>query len=118
MTINEDYVWAIMQKLNGFSDEDKDKCMMFCTIASNEMQRRLSDDAPPDTAVIASAFLALYYYCVLNNIEESGEMQFEAGDISVRCDSSTDKVDGLRATAFSLVDKYLLLDSDFFFGVI
>lgn len=116
MSIRIEDVWDIFMQLCKLEESQRSENIIYCGIAAAEFEGRLTDN-PSEKAAVAAAILAVYYYCLLNDIAEPGDIAFEAGDVSVKY-SASDDIQGLRKLAYEYAAQDLSADSDFSFKAV
>lgn len=107
--IDNNSVWSRLKEIAGYDESEKESYKHFCLIASNEIDNSLQAgkaDGAGAAAETAAAVLALYYIYVFENAELSGEIKFEAGDVSVYQSGKTSGVSELKALAYSIIAPY------------
>ncbi len=113
-------VWSRLQEIAGYDESEKELYKHFCQIAANEIKNSLQPgktDGADSAAETAAAVLALYYIYVFENAELSGEIKFEAGDVSVYQSGKTSDISELKVLAYSIISPYAR-QSSFCFRVV
>lgn len=117
MKINIDDVWSMLKDICSLEESAKDENIIYCAIALNEFSAILKEKFS-EKAVIACGLLAYYYYCLLGGQENIGDVAFEAGDVSVKLDSSKTNVADLKKLAYEYARDDIKRDIDFTFKAV
>ena len=118
MIINYQQVYDSLAAFKQIPSEESEKYVLYCTVAAEELNESLSKNAPENKAVFAAVLLALYYKAVIEGADDTGEISFEAGDVSVKSESGIKSAEELKKAAYSILKDYVLPDSSFFFKAV
>lgn len=116
MSISIEDVWDAFEQMCKLDQSQKQDNIVYCGIAVSEFEGQVVED-PSEKAIVAAAILAVYYYCLLNDITDSGDISFEAGDVSVKYTPSGD-IEKLRKLAYEFAAQDLVTGSDFSFKAV
>ena len=117
MSIDIDDVWSMLKDICKFDENQKDDNLIYCAVALEELSVKLKERFS-ERAVIACGLLAYYYYCLLGEQENIGDVAFEAGDVSVKLDSSKTNIADLKKLAYEYASDDIKHDMDFTFRAV
>ena len=115
--MNIDDVWSMLCSICKFEENQKEENIVYCAIALNEFSAILKP-RPSERAVIACGLLAYYYYRLLGGQESTGDIAFEAGDVSVKLDGDKTDTEDLRKLAYKYASDDIEREIDFSFKAV
>lgn len=117
MSIDIDDVWSMLKDICRLDENQKEENIIYCAIALEEFSAILKERFS-ERAVIGCGLLAYYYYCLLGEQENIGDVAFEAGDVSVKLDSSKINIPDLKKLAYEYASDDIKYDMDFTFRAV
>lgn len=117
MSIDIDDVWSVLKDICVLEESEKNENLIYCAVALNEFSAILKENFS-DRAVIGCGLLAFYYYCLLGGQNKIGDVAFEAGDVSVKLDSSKTMPADLKKLAYEYARDDIKRDMDFTFKAV